>query len=168
MNQTRLRKKSMHSLYHLYQQMSPLKPFSLSSTKDHSHRSHERLSRLTGHPDNLLPQQTEGQPGSDITLSESAGRVLPGDRESGVQSEDLRNCGVAHAILCFQILQIPPCRLPASDESHVTMLPISSSEREVTQVRVVVVSLYKAAINSFCDEEWAVDGPGSLGRTAGV
>jgi hypothetical protein len=38
-------------------------------------------------------------PGSDISLSESAGRVLPDDREPGAQSENLRNGGVEHAIL---------------------------------------------------------------------
>jgi hypothetical protein len=138
-----------------------------STTKDHPYRSHERVFRLNGNSHNLLQEPTEDQTGSDITLSKSAGRVLPDDREPGAQSEDLRNGGVAHAILCFQISQIPPCRLPACDESHLMILRISSSEREVARVCLVVVSLWLRPMAS-CDGERAVDGPGSVERTVGV
>jgi hypothetical protein len=75
--------------------------------------------------DTTYSRKQQSTTGSDISLSEATGRLFPDDWEPGAQSEDLRSGGVAHAILCFQIR-----RILHVGYLHVTILPISSPERD--------------------------------------
>ena len=89
----------MHALYHLYQHMLtyivffPCQRITIRNIQANGHLADMETTQPTSH------RPAEDVSGSDMALSESAGRVLPDDRELGAQSEDLRNGGAAHAII---------------------------------------------------------------------
>lgn len=49
--------------------------------------------------------------GTDISLTETAGRVLPDDRNSGAQDEDLRNGGAGEPSRLVQSVRMPGLEL---------------------------------------------------------